>query len=146
MKVILIKDCKDGQANQVVEVSSGYGTNFLIRQGFAIPYNDQTKHHLSQKLAHIQAINKVNDLNLQLLKKQIEQTELLFALKTTNDIVHGSITRKQIQNELRKKNIIVDNNKIENLKINTLGITIIKLHLSKKVIADLKIRVKKDGK
>lgn len=146
MKVILIKDCKDGKTNQIIEVSNGYGSNFLIRQGFAIPYNVQNQHHLAQKIAHISAIEKSNEHNLQLLKKQIEQTSLLFALKVTKDIVHGSITRKQIQSELRKKNIIIDSKQIENIKINTLGITSIKLHLSKKIIAQLKIKVKKDDK
>ena len=40
MKVILNKDVKNvGKKGQVVEVSDGYGSNYLIPQGLAIIYN-----------------------------------------------------------------------------------------------------------
>lgn len=146
MKVIIIKDCKDGKINQVVDVANGYGTNFLIRQGFALPYNSQTKHILSQKLAKIKSSERAHDQEVHLLKAQIEKTELIFSLKVTNDIVHGSITRKQIQHHLKQVNINLNSNQIENIRINTLGVTKVKIMLDKKTTALLKIKVIKDGK
>nr|WP_318029074.1 bL9 family ribosomal protein [Mycoplasmopsis bovis] len=55
MKVILIKDCKDGKANTIIEVSDGYGSNFLINKGFAVPYNEKTKKQLEKKLSDLTA-------------------------------------------------------------------------------------------
>ena len=37
MKVILLSDVKDvGKKDEVVEVSDGYGRNFIIRRGIAV--------------------------------------------------------------------------------------------------------------
>lgn len=43
MKVILIKDCKDGKVNIIIEVLDGYGFNFLINKGFVFLYNEKIK-------------------------------------------------------------------------------------------------------
>ena len=53
MKVILIKDCKNGKANTIIEVSNGYGSNFLVNKGFAVPYNDVTKKQLDERLSNL---------------------------------------------------------------------------------------------
>ncbi len=143
MKVVIIKDCQAGKVNDIIEVSNGYGTNFLIRQGFALQYNPQTKHDLGQKLAKIKFSERIYNQEMMLLKTQIEKTELVFSLKVTNDIVHGSITRKQIHNDLKNKHINLHNNQIENIRINTLGVTNVKIFLSKQITAILKVKVNK---
>ena len=39
MKVIFIKDLKkQGKVNEIKEVSDGYATNFLIKNGYAVKY------------------------------------------------------------------------------------------------------------
>ena len=80
------------------------------------------------------------------MKEIIEKIKLIFFLKATNNKVHGSITRKQIIKALREKNINIDAKIIDNDKIESIGISKIKIHLNKNVIAELKIEVKENEK
>ncbi len=52
MKVILIKDLKDGgKAGDVLNVADGYGRNFLIARGFAVEANAKNINELNGKKA-----------------------------------------------------------------------------------------------
>ena len=44
MKVIFIKDLKkQGKVNEIKEVSDGYATNFLIKNGYAVKYTKTSR-------------------------------------------------------------------------------------------------------
>lgn len=146
MKVIIIKNCKDGKVNQVVDVSDGYATNFLIKQGFAIPVNAKTQNMLDNKLANEEARQKALLEKAKKTQEIIESLKMPFKLKVTNNVVHGSVTRKQVQEFLRDHKVIVDNTLVENVKIASIGISKVKIHLHKDVTAILKVEVKEDGK
>lgn len=145
MKVILIKDCKDGKVNQVVEVASGYATNFLIKKGYGLPFNKKTAKVREDKVATIAAKDQSILNNSNKAKEIIEKLTLTFKVKVTNMVVHGSITRKQVQTELKKHGLKLDNHAIENVKISSLGITKVKIDLPKGVKAKVKVEVIKDG-
>ncbi len=145
MKVIIIKDCKDGKVDQVIDVAAGYATNFLIRNGFALPLNVKTSKHLNDNIK-IKQDNAKKKLDAALKAKAfIENMSLAFSLKVTpDDVVHGSITRKQILKQLKEKGVNLDNHAVENLKIDTVGLTTLKITLHKEVIASLKVEVSKN--
>lgn len=146
MKVIIIKNCKDGKLNQVIDVSDGYATNFLIKKGFALPVNSKTQNMLDNRLEAKAASDKAAlDAALN-LKARIESLTAHYKLKVTNNVIHGSITRKQIQEFLREHKISIDNPLVENVKIASLGISKVKIELHKDVTAILKVEVKEDGK
>lgn len=142
MKVILIKDCKDGKINTVIDVSDGYGVNFLIKQGYALPYNVKTSKVMSDKVAEEERRQKEIFDNAMKVKEAIEADVLHFSLKTTNNVVHGSITRKQINEALIEKGIRVPSHDIENVKIQSIGVSKVKITLHKKVMAILRVEVK----
>ncbi|MDK2819299.1 MAG: 50S ribosomal protein L9 [Mycoplasmataceae bacterium] len=143
MKVIIIKKCKDGNVNDVVEVSSGYGTNFLIKNGFAEPINKSS----ISKLKDREKFNKDTfDKNLELandLKFKLEELTLSFELKTTNLIVHGSITTKQVNIKLKDLGFVLEKHSVPSVRIDSLGLTKVKVKLFDKVEATLKIMVTK---
>ena len=141
MKVIIIKKCKDGDVNDVIDVSLGYATNFLIRNKLALPFNSKTQSILNKKLKKIKTKEEEENKKALKIKKIIEQIKLTFFLKSTNIVVHGSITKKQILKELLNKGIKIDSHNIENVKINTLGITKVNIKLNKKINAKLNIEV-----
>lgn len=142
MKVILLVDTKEGKKGDIVEVSDGYGVNFLIRNKKAIPFNKITKRKLEQEKKKDKEILDANIARMNKIKKEIESISLSFTLKEKNNVIFGSITKKQIYQALREKNIIIGKHAIENVHITSLGTTIIPVNLEHKITAKLKVEVK----
>ncbi|UVO15426.1 50S ribosomal protein L9 [Mesomycoplasma ovipneumoniae] len=144
MKVILLKDTKDGRANTVVEVSAGYASNYLFKNNLAEPFNPRTEKLLKERLKKIEA-EKENKKNQAVqLKSQIENTVLWFKLKGTLDSVHGAISAKKIKKELETKDIFIDKHLIQTAGISNFGTSYVTIKLSPEISATLKINVVKD--
>lgn len=143
MKVIFIKDLKkQGHVNDVKEVSDGYAVNYLIKNGYAVKYTKTSSSILdkdieNKKIQEQKDIKKANDL-----KEKIENIILKFGVKCNNGKVFGSVSNKQIFEELKKQGIDLDKRNIKiDAPISSLGIHIVKINLHKKVSADLKIQL-----
>lgn len=145
MKVILLKDVKkQGKKDQIIEVSDGYANNFLIKNGLAVKYTETSKNRLANEMEKRALDEKllINECNM--LKEKIEETPLTFKVKVgKNGKIFGTISSKQIAEELEKKHIIVDKKTIEiNYPIDSLGNHQIDIKLHKNVIAKANITVK----
>ncbi|MGO4928285.1 50S ribosomal protein L9 [Fundicoccus sp. Sow4_D5] len=118
MKVILLKDVKkQGKKGDVVEVSDGYGRNFLIKNNLAKLADGSA---LSQLNAEKKARQKIAEEELEeakALKKTIEdeKTVVKIKAKTGEDgRLFGTIPSKQIAEELKKQyKIKIDRRKIQ---------------------------------
>ena len=134
MKVILLEDVKkQGKKDDVIEVSDGYAQNYLIKNGLAIKYTSGSKAFLEKELEEKdlkeqELIEKAN-----IIKKAIENTELVFKVKTgVQGKMFGTISSKQICEELSKKDIIVDKKMIKiNIPVGSLGVHTININLHK---------------
>lgn len=144
MKVILIKDTKDGKTNQIIEVSDGYGKNYLIRNKFAVICNDHNLKELAKRKKLLADEYQQSYQEALLLKDEIEKLILSFSLVVTNDVIHGSITTKKVNQALIKEGIKLKKHILQDIHIHSLGITKIKIELFENVIAILKIRVEKE--
>lgn len=145
MKVILLKDVnKVGKANEVVDVSDGYARNFLFRQKLAVQVTDKSMDVLNQQKEEKNVQKQEIKQESMKIKEQIEALTLEFTLKTgANNKVFGSISTKQIGNELEKKhNIKVDKRKINSQALSELGTFNVKIELHKEVIATCKVIIK----
>ncbi|MHA0297930.1 50S ribosomal protein L9 [Mesomycoplasma ovipneumoniae] len=144
MKVILLKDTKDGRANTVVEVSAGYASNYLFKNNLAEPFNPRTEKLLKERLKKIEAEKENKKYQAVQLKSQIENTVLWFKLKGTLDSVHGAISAKKIKKELETKDIFIDKHLIQTQGISNFGTSYVTVKLSPEISATLKINVVKD--
>ncbi|MGL6125299.1 MAG: 50S ribosomal protein L9 [Metamycoplasmataceae bacterium] len=143
MKVIIIKNCKDGNVNDIIEVSPGYGINYLIKNGFAEPINKNSNSQLQKRLEDKNKIFQERTDEALILKEKIENLTLEFNLKTTNMIVHGSITTKKVNLKLKELGFNLNKYIIPHVDIRSLGITNIKLKLFDRIEANLKVLVTK---
>ncbi|AGX07007.1 MULTISPECIES: 50S ribosomal protein L9 [Bacillaceae] len=146
MKVIFLKDVKGkGKKGEVKNVADGYAHNFLLKQGLAIEANQANISTLSaqKKKEEKVAANELEEAKE--LKEKLEKITVEFSAKSgEGGRLFGSITSKQIAEELNKKNgIKIDKRKIElSDAIRTLGYTKVPVKLHTEVTATLNVHVK----
>lgn len=146
MKVIFIKDLKgQGKKEEIKEVKDGYAMNFLIKKGFAVPLNDKNLQNLKNIQEKRKADDKENRKEASELKEKLEKLVLTFKVKTgEQDRVFGSISVKQIKEELLKQGYKIDKNQIElENNITSLGYHNISIVLYKDVKATIKVFLEK---
>ena len=145
MKVILLQDVKkQGKKDQIIEVSDGYAQNFLIKNGLAVKYTSGSKTVLDQELKQKKEKEDALIKECEKIKAELQKLELTFKVKTgKSGKVFGSISSKQIAEELAKKNITIDKKTIKiDTPIDTLGVHLIDIVLHKNVKGQIKINVK----
>ncbi|WP_339020946.1 50S ribosomal protein L9 [Spiroplasma endosymbiont of Atherix ibis] len=142
MKVILLADVKNyGKKDEVVDVSDGYGANYLIPKGLAILATKEDLSHLNVRKRKEEELNNEKKEEINFLKEKIESIILNFKIKTMNNKPFGSISLSQITDRLKKEfSINLDKRKFEKHEnINKLGLFYLKIKLEFKIVATLKV-------
>jgi large subunit ribosomal protein L9 len=145
MKVILLSDVKKvGKKGQVLEVSDGYASNYLIPNKLAVKAT-KTSINIKQKQDDDYAL-KQEELKQEaiILKDKLEGLTLEMKAKTGKDgKMFGAISTKQIVDEYKNQfDIELDKRKfLEAHSIVSLGYTKLKIELYKGVIATIIVHV-----
>ncbi len=146
MKVIFLKDVKGkGKKGEVKNVADGYAHNFLIKQGLAIEANNTNISTLEgqKKKEDKRAAEELAEAKK--LGEQLEKLTVELSAKAgEGGRLFGSITTKQIAEELQKKHgIKIDKRKMELPDaIRSLGHTKVPVKLHHEVLASLTVHVK----
>lgn len=146
MKVILLSDVKKvGKKGEVVEVSDGYGRNFLLNKKLAVLATAKSMEILDEQNLQHDLQEKELETKAEELKKELAKVTLEFHVKTgEGGRVFGSVSTKQIVAQLHDKfGIKVEKRKvIDNEAIASLGYTDVKVDLYKnKVIGVIRVHV-----
>ncbi|AEF18381.1 MULTISPECIES: 50S ribosomal protein L9 [Thermoanaerobacterium] len=144
MKVILQKDVKGiGKAGDVVNVSDGYGRNYLLPRGLAIDATKSNINVLNEKKKAEEKKRQKEVEAAQEMAKRLSQESIVLKVKTgENGKLFGSITSKDIQDELNKKGYDIDKKKI-NLadSIKTIGTYNVDIKIYPGIQAKVKVDV-----
>ena len=145
MKVIFLEDVKkQAKKDEIKEVKDGYA-KYLISQKLAVAYTTKSAEVLKGEIKSRQDKEDALIAECNKVKSKLENKNIKFKVKTgKEDKVFGSISSKQISEELSKLGYDIDKKKIEIKEdINTLGTHIVKVVLHKKVSFNINVILEK---
>ena len=121
MKVVFLEDVKgQGKKGDIVDVSDGYARNFLIKKNLAKEANSSAINEAKQKREAEERRKAAEKAEAQNLAKNLFGKEIsLFVKCGDNGKIFGSVTSKEISEELLKSGFDIDKKKIvlkENIK------------------------------
>ena len=146
MKVILLKDVKkQGKKDDIIEVSDGYGMNYLIKNGLAVAATKTSTKILSNELDKRKQEEEKLVKEIQELRDKIIRENITFKVKTgAMDKVFGNVSSKQIAESLNKMGYKVDKKQIQiDAPLDTLGVHNVTVELHKKVRFNIRVNLVK---
>ena len=146
MKVILLKDVKkQGKKDDIIEVSDGYGMNYLIKNGLAVAATKTSTKILSNELDKRKQEEEELLKKMQEMRDKIIRENITFKVKTgAMDKVFGNVSSKQIAEYLNKMGYKVDKKQIQiDAPLDTLGVHNVTVELHKKVRFNIRVNLVK---
>ena len=147
MKVIFLKDVKgQGKKDEIKEVKDGYAMNYLIKNKYAVRFSETGNKILKEQISDRLMKEEIDIKNAKDVASKLKKVVFTFKGKTgKNDMVFGSISSKQIKEELDKLGFNIDKKKIilDN-PVSSLGHHIVKIELHKEVIGEVDVHLVKE--
>ncbi|MCD8204312.1 MAG: 50S ribosomal protein L9 [Coprobacillus sp.] len=145
MEVILLKDVKGvGKKDQVVSVTNGYASNYLIPNHLAVQKSEKSMEILGAQQEERK--QKADDFHKNAVETQqkLENIVVEFSAKGSGEKMFGSISLKQIEEALKEQfGVEIDKRKfIDKGNINTFGVSKLRIELDKDVIGIITVNVK----
>ena len=144
MKVILLQDVKgSGKKGDVLDVNDGYANNCLIKKGLAVRATNETLNvNAGQKASAQHKIDLERAACMETAEKLKKVTILLKLKCGENGRIFGSITAKEIADNLKERGLNVDKKQLVlDNAIKAPGMYTITAKLYKDISAKFQLRV-----
>ncbi len=146
MLVILKKEVAHlGEAGEIVRVKAGYGRNYLIPEGLAIPANESSVRVLEHQRRMAEAIRRKELSGSKALAELIARTPVTIRRETGDDErLFGSVTNRDIAEALEAEGVDLNRRQIQLAEpIRTIGLFQIPVRLHRDVSAEVRVFVMK---
>jgi len=148
MRVLLIKDVyKLGRAGEIKKVANGYGRNYLIPQGFAIPATPGAMTQADRIKVKATERRAVLNEELSSVAEVLEGKTLMFAVKAgETGRLYGSVSDQDIVDYVKDNfEIELEKRQVETEPIRDLGTFTIPVHLTMDLVPTIKVIIHREG-
>ena len=132
-----------GKQGDVVEVKTGYASNYLLPQGLATLATDHHKRMVEKHKSRLQEIEKSRLSDLRSVASEIEKQSVTIEANANEEgHLYGSVGAAEIVAALKQSGVTVtaDQVRLEG-PLKELGLYTVKIHLHQDIDADLKVWV-----
>ncbi len=150
MKVLLIKDVyKLGRAGEVKEVANGYGRNYLIPQGLAVPATPQALRMAEKIRQRAEKERQDAAARLQSLAERLQGVVLYFPMRASETgKLYGSVTTRMIADALQDELQLdepISHRQIDSEPIRQLGVYAVRVRLTMDLLPEVRVVVYRQG-
>jgi large subunit ribosomal protein L9 len=132
-----------GDPGDIVNVAPGYGRNYLIPNGLAIPASSGSVRHAEHQQRVAEGIRKKQFSGAQALAQKVENTPVSIRRETgDDDKLFGSVTKKDIAEALAEEGIELDRRLVQlDEPLRSIGLFTVPVRLHREVTAKLRVYV-----
>ena len=144
MRLILKNEVRNlGDAGDIVNVKPGYGRNFLIPNGYAIPATEGSVQQAEHQKKVADSIRRKNLGSAKELKEKLEGTAVSIRRETgEDDKLFGSVSNRDVAEALAAEGIEVDRRSIQlDDPIRSIGLFTVPVRLHREVTANVRVYV-----
>ena len=145
MQVIFLKDLRgQGKKGEIKEVADGYAMNFLIKKGYAVKKTETSLNKLNIEKENNRLLDEKMSREAKEMANKLKDVVITFTAKAgKTDKMFGSISSKQIKEELDKIGYKFDKKQITSETINSFGYHDVDIIIYKNIIGTIRVLVKK---
>jgi large subunit ribosomal protein L9 len=138
---------KLGRRGDVIKVAEGFGRNYLLPRGLAVPVTEANKALIARERKKHEAQVSKEKAESEVLAERIGSLRFIAPRKVgEHDVLYGSVTSGDVAEFLKAKGIEIDKRKVLlDEPVKKLGEHDVRIRLHPEVTATLKLLVSKEG-
>lgn len=144
VRVFLLKDVERiGLAGEIIKAADGYARNFLIPKKIGVEVTKKNEASFAHRIKTVEKRKEALDSKSSMLAEKIKGMMITLKRKIhDNDQLYGSISAKEIAEELGKQGVSISNSQVVMVKsIKTKGLHSVVIKLSNKLQPKLKVKI-----
>jgi large subunit ribosomal protein L9 len=148
MKLILREDVSNlGRGGELVEVKAGYGRNYLLPRGLAVPANPRNLREIEHQKQVAMAKAAKLKASAEAIAKRLAETPVTLKRKVgEQDKLYGSVTAIDLAEALASRGLTIDRRSIDLTEpIKTTGDFEVPVKLHHEVVGKVKVKVEAEA-